>query len=621
MKIIHKIQLSQRFRQLICIFCLMVIAIWAKQILFQGIVFDDLYMHNPAEAFKFYAGTLAVSLCLASFVFIIPGKWWTIFLLFTIDVWFMSQMIYYRAWGIWMNVETMRLADNMEGFWGSVWTYMNWTTIIYIVLTIIYGCALGGLCLWWKKKNGEPSRYKCNWEIWLVILAFAYLYVPIRQYPIWKRSKLENAQVLNPYSDPIRYQWYCYKPLFRPFNPVLEKAKVSYEAGMMNEWEDAYIRRQGMIDYAMAMVAFDCHYRYWKDKGDDILNGSATLTEQELQRLKLCMQDEQPWTPERNLIVVLVESFESWAIDYAWKGVPAMPNMQRFMNEQPVFSADKITSEAKGGGSGDGQMIIHTGLLPLVSGAACRLYGDNVYPNMAHYYPHSVLINPAPGAWNQDVVTPQYGIKELYDIHKKGTTDADVFDEMIRRVRTEESPYYMMGITLSSHAPFGYAANVSFETDEQMPSNMRNYIKCMHYFDEQFGRLYEELKNTGQLSKTDIVITGDHVVFTGMMLKEISKYAQLHNIPIAEGKNYCPLIIHSPTFTEDVKCEDVAYQMDVFPTIMATSGGGAYFWKGFGVNLTDSVARKNRMIHEDEAFQLSDKLIRSNYFETLENGN
>ena len=34
----------------------------------------------------------------------------------------------------------------------------------------------------------------------------------------------------------------------------------------------------------------------------------------------------------------------------------------------------------------------------------------------------------------------------------------------------------------------------------------------------------------------------------------------------------------------------------------------------FGVNLLDSVARRNRPIREKEAYELSDKLIRSNCF-------
>jgi len=47
-------------------------------------------------------------------------------------------------------------------------------------------------------------------------------------------------------------------------------------------------------------------------------------------------------------------------------------------------------------------------------------------------------------------------------------------------------------------------------------------------------------------------------------------------------------------------------------------GAEDYYWKGFGVNLLDSVARQNRPISPEEAFELSDKLIRANYFKEIE---
>ena len=58
------------------------------------------------------------------------------------------------------------------------------------------------------------------------------------------------------------------------------------------------------------------------------------------------------------------------------------------------------------------------------------------------------------------------------------------------------------------------------------------------------------------------------------------------------------------------------YQMDAYPTILHLIGCEDYYWKGFGVNLLDSVARNNRPISEQEAFILSDKLIRANWFES-----
>ena len=58
--------------------------------------------------------------------------------------------------------------------------------------------------------------------------------------------------------------------------------------------------------------------------------------------------------------------------------------------------------------------------------------------------------------------------------------------------------------------------------------------------------------------------------------------------------------------------------MDAFPTILHLIGCDHYYWKGFGVNLLDSVKRGDRMIVEQNAFELSDKIIRSNFFELMQ---
>ena len=57
--------------------------------------------------------------------------------------------------------------------------------------------------------------------------------------------------------------------------------------------------------------------------------------------------------------------------------------------------------------------------------------------------------------------------------------------------------------------------------------------------------------------------------------------------------------------------------MDAYPTILHLIGCENYYWKGLGVNLLDSVGRSNRPITEQDAYILSDKLIRANYFNLL----
>ena len=70
----------------------------------------------------------------------------------------------------------------------------------------------------------------------------------------------------------------------------------------------------------------------------------------------------------------------------------------------------------------------------------------------------------------------------------------------------------------------------------------------------------------------------------------------------------------SPVVGKRVIVSDLCYQMDIFPTILHCIGIDDYYWKGFGVNVTDSVALKNRVILEKDAYNISDKMIRADYF-------
>ena len=58
--------------------------------------------------------------------------------------------------------------------------------------------------------------------------------------------------------------------------------------------------------------------------------------------------------------------------------------------------------------------------------------------------------------------------------------------------------------------------------------------------------------------------------------------------------------------------------MDIYPAINDLVDCENYYWKGFGVSLLDSTASKNRYITPEEAYTISDKLIRLNYFKQIE---
>ena len=118
------------------------------------------------------------------------------------------------------------------------------------------------------------------------------------------------------------------------------------------------------------------------------------------------------------------------------------------------------------------------------------------------------------------------------------------------------------------------------------------------------------------LDNTTLVITGDHTIFRSNLLAEIQPIAQKYNLPIPQGESFCPLIISSSTIKKHTEIDTLCYQMDIYPTILHCLGINDYYWKGFGVNLLDSTSLQNRKISEEEAFRLSNLIIRSNYFAT-----
>jgi arylsulfatase A-like enzyme len=85
-----------------------------------------------------------------------------------------------------------------------------------------------------------------------------------------------------------------------------------------------------------------------------------------------------------------------------------------------------------------------------------------------------------------------------------------------------------------------------------------------------------------------------------------------HDMDLYPMDDCLPLIIYSPKIQGNPRCTDDAYQMDIYPTYMSLLGVENYRWHGLGINLMENT--QLRCIQEDEAYILSDKLIRNDYF-------
>jgi len=532
-----------------------------------------------------------------------------------VDIWCISNLIYFKTYDDFLSVRDILLANNMDGAWSSVTAYLDWTMVGLVAMTILWGLLI--ICY-------KPL---CTKRLWLqfsiailIILGVATLnnYFIYNQ-KFWDKTKsieeqekekleaqewlelLDNNLMLK--SEDIPYDPRLgYIPYFNIIAAGQDRTMVPILS------IKPYVQVQSILTAFFANVLFysTCH-----NMQGEIIN----LSDKDLTTIKMYFPNDsygQMKCSDQNIIILLVESLENWPLEDLIEGQDITPNLRLLMDANHILYCGKIKSQAMGGNSGDGQMIINSGLLPISDGAACMSYGDNVFPNIAGCFQTSSLINPWPKIWNQDTISIRYGYTRKCEPDGKQWEDKEVLDSAIIMAKESKSPFCIMAITVSTHSPFNRIRNNKVNT--HAAPLMNRYLQCLNYTDSCIGAFMQEVKKDSILSQSTIVITGDHTIFKPVMLSEFKDYATQQNLSIASGDNFCPLIIYSPNIQGNIQVTDTCYQMDIYPTIMHLIGCEDYYWKGFGVNLLDSAARHNRPITEQEAYRLSDLMIRSDYF-------
>jgi len=569
--------------------------IFLKNIVFHYFTFNSILIssifNNPLQASLFYFGKLVPAIILACFVFLTKRYWWTIVISLAIDTWIMSNVFYYRANNLFVNVEAMGMTSNLAGFFDSLLALFSPVIPICYILTSIYSVFLIIFC-----KKSERISYKC-FVVWITISFCLIIY---DNYPIWRAWYADNQEEVE--FDPDGYGGKGGYKFFFPFYQVYFKAGLTFSS---SDWTVGYVENQSITSLFPAIYV----YEIGRDK-QDRLDKLTTKTSNEISHLIYPIVEQN--IQKKNLIIFIVESLESWPLQDTLLRETVLPNISRLMAENSSFFCDHIESQVLHGVSSDGQLLINTGMMPIQNGAVCFLYGDNTYPNLAHFFKKSYTVNCSPGTWNQTQMTEAYGYTDLVEDKKGGHwSDEEVMDNGLNIAMDSEEPFMMQLISVASHFPFRTVRN-RLELDLNMPEHMRNYLNCLSYTDGCIGKFLDNYMNTERAKRTIIVITGDHTVFKSGMLHDFHSYSETRGLSIANEKNYTPLlIVQSEPFAVH-SVVGSAYQMDIFPTLLHTIGQDNYYWKGFGVNLLNE--NKKRVILPEKAYELSDQMIRYDYF-------
>lgn len=523
---------------------------------------------HPRRVLNIYMQKAAISVLLASLVFLFKRKYWTIYVLCANAIWILAECIYMQAFdGMLIDAYSLSMADNLNGFTRSIFMYMQ-PHYLWLLVPILFMVLIVFLF---------DNRQNLQWRpsIIGILCAMSMNTTNAAYVARYNRTELLMSTTI----------WDVWNPITSKYIDVSSPRYMYYYSSI-----HAFIR----VGYEMIFNAED--------------NVDLDSLSKDMEPFVQSM-DNKP-IPQSKLVVFLVESLENWAI------LPEItPNICEYIKKHNTIYAPYIKRQAKKGGSMDGQILVHSGVLPIKNGASCFRFPRNRYPSMGELYKKTAILVPGgPKVWNQGLISAACGIDTNYTV---SMNDAEIFRQY---EKVAEKYDYIMVVTASSHSPFKtYADSSDLILPEAMPELMRNYLKTINFMDKYLGHALFMIDESDSLRDAVVVITGDHTIFSENFRKDFDEYCQSNNeFQYKVKEAYCPLIIGGGRLEESSRVTEESYQMDIYPTILHTIGCDSFFWKGWGINLTDSMEIYNRPISEEDAFEMSDKVIRSNWFKIYE---
>lgn len=512
---------------------------------------------------------------IGGFIFITQRYRWTVILQILYDILLVVCTMYWDANKVFPDINIAVDSFNQwEDFAPSLLSFLSWKLLAFPLITVIYCIGL------YLLKTGVMRPSKNAFVLCVAIWATGQMIYS--GYDRWKEQYYHNPDKIH-----IDYHIENGHPFGQRYGA--KGWKLLLPGGQIGHGTDeGYIYRTDLLGYELSCLADFIWSSFFTEH--------IRMTDQAMEPFTFSTQPTS--LAHEDLIILLIESLESWVLDYKdLDGNYAMPHLRAWMNEGPALIATQLVPQIRHGVSGDGQMTILTGLLPTQHNAACIKYAENTYPAISKCFKDTRIIAPM-NSWGQDKVNVSYGIRESYwgeaddrwhDRKILEVTDAQLDDTPIK----DRDPRFILSLTYSTHTPFEMAEHGTLNLDKGMDRNRQLYLQCINYLDQSLSLFFEHYRRSPVLQQSTIVLTGDHTIFRS-------------------DDTFCPLIIRSPHISGTIHRTDKAYQMDIYPTMMSIMGLDKHLWKGFGINLLDSDAE--RKLSEAEAYSFSDQIIRSNYF-------
>lgn len=531
--------------------------IFAVGIFLTFVAFDVIWCMDTTFAsfsfFETYATKIIATLALAGVYALTRCRWAQIVVMALLDVLLVANLMYFRTYYSAIPASSYLEAGNLADFKASVTDSLRWADIVMPLITI----ATAVMAFRYKTTKRQPLTAVLKW--WAAPLAgFALLLTGVNL------------------------------------------CKGGFHKSLRSVRQSAYLCSAD----APIFSVFGC---IWYDITDDA-EPITPEKQAEIERWLASQPKHQPAdsvTEKRsNLLIVFAESLESWVLEKKVDGKEITPCLNRLLKEKSTLFAPNVLTQVKGGRSIDAQLMICSGLLPLMSGTYSSLYYDNTFytlqkamRGLKHSRSYLLTIDKV-STWNQGAVARSFGtdtiisyhdfkMTEAFGTHKR-IGDASFFQQCREKIERGEvwkpgESVYMQFVTYSGHAPFklpDHLRTITFPAS--IPEKAADYMTTAHYTDKAIGDFVAYLKTLPQYKETIVVIVGDH--------EGLASYRQeLVGNPACRGlvsdKQLTPFIVlNSPV---GMRYDKFMGQIDIYPTLLNLMQLDAYRWHGLGQSILD----------------------------------
>lgn len=293
----------------------------------------------------------------------------------------------------------------------------------------------------------------------------------------------------------------------------------------------------------------------------------------------------------KNVLVIHLESFQQFLIDYKWHGKEVTPNLNKLYHANDTISFDNFFNQVGQGKTSDAEMMLENSIFGLQSGSAMSSYGtSNTFESAPAIlgqqagYTSAVMHGGAGSFWNRDNAYKSFGYDYFmplsYYQNKKGyylgygIKDKLFFDQSIKYMEHLPQPFYLKMITVTNHYPYDLdKKNQSIDKTDTGDKTVDGYVQTAHYLDEAIGELMSYLKKSGLEKNTLIMLYGDHYGISGNHHKASAQLLNKDSFNNFDNLQFqrVPLMFHMPGLKGGIN-HTYGGEIDVRPTLFNLLG-------------------------------------------------